>query len=634
MMYRDLDERRGPITPQLAIRVAIIGGVALVMFGIIFFRLWYLQVLSGDQYLAEANNNRVRNITVEAPRGEIVDRNGRVLVDNRSGYAVEVNPAKLPTDQREKSLLYERLGKVLRMDPREIRASVNEQLLAVPFSNAIVKPDVSLPVYSYVLENLDRFPGVAVEQVFLREYPHKEVGAHLFGTVGEVTEDQLKQKRYRRVEQGTRVGQSGIEYSYDRFLRGINGADRVQVDASGAIRGELTTREPKAGKRLRLAIDYDVQRTGQNSLAGHRGAFVVMDIKTGEVRALGSQPSFDPNLFAKVIKQSDYDRLSAEENGAPLLNRAIGSAYVTGSTFKIVTAAAALDGGLITPDTVLNDPGSFTVGGVTFKNAGGVVNGAVALRKALQVSSDVFFYQLGADLNTKGDDLGLQHWAEKFGMGRKTGIDLPAEGPGLIPTPKWRNREFAKHQKDPNSSLIDRPWSTGDNVNLSVGQGDLGVSPLQLAVAYAALGNGGYVVKPHLGMRVEDSAGRALQEFGSPGRRKLGLRAEHREAIMEGLHLAARAPSGTSYPVFKDFPIEIAGKTGTAEKGGGRADQSWYAALAPYPNPRYVVVATAEAGGFGADTAAPAVKQILGTLFNVKARNTGPPDLSGVNAHG
>jgi penicillin-binding protein 2 len=633
-MYRNPDERRGPITPQLALRVAIIGGVALVMFGIIFFRLWYLQVLSGDRYLAEANNNRVRDITVQAPRGRIVDRNGRVLVDNRSGYAVEINPAKLPKDLHQKAVLYKRLGKALRMKPREIRGSVNDQLKAVPFSNAIVKPDVSGPVYSYILENLDSFPGVTVEQVFLREYPHDDVGAHLFGIVGEVTEKQLKEKRYRGVDQGNRVGQSGIEYEYDRYLRGVNGADRVQVDASGKIRGELTKRDPEPGRQLRLAVDYDLQKTGQQSLTGHKGAFVVMDIKTGEVRAMGSEPSFDPNIFAKTIKQSDYSRLTSEANGAPLLNRAIGSAYVTGSTFKLITAAAALMGGLITPDSVLGDPGFFKVGGVTFKNAGNAVNGPLALRKALQVSSDVFFYQLGAELNAKGDGLGLQHWAAKFGLGKTTGIDLPGEGDGLVPSPKWRNHQYALHRKDPKLSLIDRPWSTGDNVNLSVGQGDLGVSPLQLAVAYAAIGNGGYVVKPHLGMRVEDSAGRALQEFGSPGKRKLGVKAEYRNAIMEGLNLAAEAPGGTSYPVFKDFPIKIAGKTGTAEKGLGRADQSWYAALAPYPNPRWVVVATAEAGGFGADTAAPAVKQILGTLFNVKAKNTGKPDLSGVNAHG
>ena len=610
MMYRDSD-RKGPMSPQLALRVAIIGGVALVVFGIIFFRLWYLQVLSGDKYLAEANNNRVREIKVEAPRGKIVDRNGEILVDNRQGKAVKINPDKLPGDPKQKAILFAKLARVLDMNRRELRQDVNDQLKQQPFASATAKPDVGFPTVAYLTEHADEFPGVTVEQVFQRWYPQKQVGAHLVGYVGQVSEEALKQKLYSGVKQGDRVGIAGIESSYDRYLRGKNGASRVQVDAMGNPRGELATREPQPGRQLRLTLDADVQKMGQRALGGAKGAFVVMDVKTGAIRALGSTPAYDPNIFSKTIKESDFKRLNAEENGAPMANRAIQGLYPTGSVFKLVTSVAGLESGLITPDSVINDPGSIRIGNVTFKNAGNAVNGAVALRKALQVSSDVYYYIVGRDDEGKHE---LQKWASRLGFGHETGIDLPAELRGLVPNPKWRNDLFKK-------KLTERPWSVGDNVNLSVGQGDLQANPLQVATAYATVANGGTVVQPHLAERTEDADGAAEQEFKFKPRRKLDIAAPHRNAILEGLNAAAMQPTGTSFGVFGNFPIDIAGKTGTAEKGAGRTDQSWYAALAPYPNPRYVVVTTFEAGGFGAETAAPAACQILRVLLNVKKKD-------------
>src|SRR3954454_17699991 len=484
-MYRDT-EKRAPMSPQLALRVAIIGGVALVMVGVIFFRLWYLQVLSGNHYLAQANSNRVRDIVRQAPRGRIVDRNGRVLVDNRSGYAVVMNPAKLPKDPDQKRQTFGALARVLGEDERGLIHDVNKQFKAVPFSNAVIKDDVTQPEYAYILEHQDDFPGVSVEQMFFRLYPHHDVGAHMFGTVGPVTAQQLKQKRYRGVEMSDRVGQSGVEYAYDRYLRGVDGADRVQVDALGTLRGELTKRQPKPGRQLRLSVDYGVQKAGQDALTGRRGAFVAMDIHSGEVRALGSSPSFDPNVFAKKIKQSDYDRLTSAANGAPLANRATQGAYPTGSTFKLITSVAALETGVTTPDTAYTDGGSFALGGgLTLHNAGNAAYGTLALRQALKVSSDVFFYHLGAELDSAGDGEQLQKWAFRLSIGRTTGIDLPGEQPGLLPTPAWRNRQFKLHQKNPKLSLVDRPWTIGDNVNLSIGQGDVLANPLQMAVAYA-----------------------------------------------------------------------------------------------------------------------------------------------------
>jgi penicillin-binding protein 2 len=624
-MYLD-NERRPTLTPQLAFRVAVIGGVALMAFGIIFFRLWYLQVLSGDKYEAQARGNVVREIKVQAPRGEIVDRNGNVLVDNRSGLALVVSPDKVSDDLDERREVYKRLGKLLRMKPDRIERRAERDLKALPFSSATVKRDVPDEIAAYVLERLDRFQGVEVERQFVRKYPHGEIGAHLFGTVGEITKEQLDDDRNRGVEMGDSIGQTGIEAEYDRFLRGINGATKVEVDALGNISDRLDDDPPEQGRQLRLSVDLDVQRAGQQALAGGtgKGAFAVMNVKNGEVVALGSAPSFDANRFSK-----DYTRLRKDEN-APLSNRAVQGGYPTGSTFKLVTAVAALEGGVITPDTVLNDPGVLTVGTQEFRNAGNAVHGALALRTALTVSSDVFFYQLGQQMNTAADGLLLQRWARRLSVGRKTGIDLPDELPGRIPTPAWRNRGYVQFsrcvkRRDPTPieisqgvcGFMDRPWTVGDNINLSVGQGDIAANPLQMAVAYATVANGGRVLRPRLGLRIEDASGRALQQLEAPTARRVKIAEGNRQAILDGLYGAANEAGGTSTAVFEGFPIEIAGKTGTAEKGAGRADQSWYVALAPYPNPQYVVAATDEAGGFGADTAAPMVRRIMAELFNV-----------------
>jgi penicillin-binding protein 2 len=621
-VYLD-NERRPTLTPQLAFRVAVIGGVALVMFAVIFFRLWYLQVLSGDNYVAAAQNNRVREIKIQAPRGEIVDRHGQPLVENRNSLSIKVTPDKLPEGRAEREELYRRLAKLLGLNPRRLERRVERELRALPYTRPTIKQDVSQNVVAYVLERQADFPGVEPESEFLREYPHHLVGAHLFGQVGEVNPKQLKDERFNGVSIGDRVGQAGIEYEYDRFLRGQNGAARVEVDALGNLTDTLKRDQPVQGKQLRLSLDLDLQRVAQQTLASGtgKGAFAVMNVQNGEVVALGSQPSFDPNVFTKPITKKQLDALTSKDLGEPLLNRAIQAGYPTGSTFKLITATAALESGHITPSTPLSDPGSLTVGGVTFKNAGDVAHGVLALPQALTVSSDVFFYQLGRDMNEKG--MPLQLWAHRLGIGRRTGIDLPGEQPGRLPTPAWRNRWFKQ-------KLTDRPWSVGDNINLSVGQGDLAADPLQMAVAYAAIANGGRVLRPRLGLRIEDASGRALQELDAPTARRIKFSEENRQAILEGLYGAANSPGGTSTPVFEGFPIPVAGKTGTAEKGLGRADQSWYVALAPYPNVKYVVAITDEAGGFGADTAAPMARRILAQLLDVKetgmVQGGGAPD--------
>ena len=612
-MYQSPGDKRMVITPQLALRVAILGGIALVLFAVIFFRLWYLQVLSGDKYLAEANDNRVREVKVEAPRGRILDRSGRLLVNNRTALVVQVLPERLPRDVQRRGRVYRRLGHALDRRPGAIRRKIRREVKELPFSPVTLKTDVSLNTILYLQENQTRFPGVEVERVSLRTYPHGEIGGHLFGTIGEVTEKQLDQPRYSGVALGDRVGQSGIEWQYDRYLRGRNGASRVQVDAMGRPKGELSVRDPQPGKRLRLSIDFDVQKSGQAALEryGLPGGFVAMDPRSGEVLGLGSNPGYDPNVFTKGVRPSVYKRLQDPDNGAPLSNRATQGLYPTGSTFKLITATAALETGLITPATVLFDGGSLTVGGVTFKNAGNVSHGAVALPRALQVSSDVFFYRVGLMAEQRGGEV-IQKWARRLGLGHATGIDLPGEGAGLVPTPEWRNRLFRRN-------LTERPWSSGDNVNLSVGQGDLQANPLQMAVAYSAVANGGRIVTPHIGMRVEDNDGRILQQIEPGAKRRIDISSSTRTAIMQGLRAAANDPGGTSTGVFEGFPITVAGKTGTAERGA-QGDQSWYVAAAPANDPRIVIATTIERGGFGAEAAAPATRRILAAYFGIKGK--------------
>ena len=382
--------------------------------------------------------------------------------------AVALAPDRLPEDEgAQRAGLTGGSAGCWAMRPRAIGRSVEPQLKALPYSTATVKQDVSDQLACYLLEHHDDFRGADVERVFLRQYPHHEIGAHLFGTVGEMTAEQQKDPRYRDVDLGDRVGQSGIELQYDRFLRGRNGASRVQVDALGNLNRPLREGEPEQGRQLRLSVDLDVQEAGQQALAGGTGPGPSRSWTSTTARCSALAPSrrFDPNVFSKGDQASATSTASTTRTTARRsLNRAIQGGYPTGSTFKLITATAALESGLITPDTVLTDPALYTVGGVTFKNAGGVAHGALALRQALTVSSDVFFYQLGDQLNSAGDGLALQHWAHRLGIGREPASTSPASCPGLLPTPKWRDDLYKAAR--PNG-----PGAPGDNVNLSVGPG-------------------------------------------------------------------------------------------------------------------------------------------------------------------
>lgn len=609
-MYRRSDELGG--NNQLALRIAIFGGVAFALFAVLFFRLWFLQVLNGEEHLAEARNNRTREFRVSAPRGEILDRNGRVLVANRTSLALQVNPRKLPADPGERRAELAQLAELTHSSLRRVRSAIHEGAELAPGAPVTLRRDVGSYLIYYLEENQDRFPGVTVQRVFVRRYPHATLAAHLFGNVGEVSEEQLKEARYKGLEPGDAVGQDGVEYSYDRVLRGRAGATRIQVDALGRPTpgGRLDVIEPAPGNNLRLTIDSSTQEAGDAALAGQglAGAYVAMDVRSGAILAMGSNPTFDPAVFTRPLTQKQVNELYRDPVLSPLTNRAIAGAYPTGSTFKPITSVAALASGNVTVGESIYDDGVFSLGGIDFENAGGVAHGSLAMQSALQVSSDVFYYTLGDRMNGSP---ALQEWAHKLGIGRESGIDLPGEQPGLLPTPAWRNQLYKE-------DLTERPWSAGDNVNLAVGQGDLQADPLQMAVAYATIANGGTVPRPHVALQVEDAAGRVQREIEPRPARSVEIDPEWRDTILAGLHDAAQSPGGTSYDVFGGFPVPVAGKTGTAERPP-YADQSWYVVLAPYPDPEIVVAVTFEQGGFGAETAAPAALQILSDHFGEKA---------------
>lgn len=610
-MYLRSDDR-SRAGSRLSLRIAVLGGFALALFAILFFRLWDLQVISGDKYLVEAKNNRTREYKVIAPRGEILDRNGGVLVDNRTSLALVLDTAKLPADPARQRAELTQVGQLAHMSLPKLKKTIREGEQVAAGAPVTLRRDVGYDLVYYLEENQRRFPGVQVQRVFVRRYPDASRAAHVLGSVGEVSEAELKEPPYKGLEPGDEVGQGGVEYTYDRYLRGRPGLTRIQVDARGQPTpgGQLVSKPPSPGDNLKLTIDPEVQSAGESALAaqGLPGAFVTMNVRNGQLLGLGSFPTFEPSVFTHPMTQSQVNALFRDPVAAPLADRATEGLYPTGSTFKIITALAALESGEITPQTSIVDGGSITVGGEKFQNAGGASYGSLTLVPALQVSSDVFFYELGLKMWNSGE---LQRWGHKLGIGRPTGLDLPGQTEGLLPSKQWRDKLYREGETE-------RPWSAGDNIQLATGQGDLQTDPLQMAVAYAALANGGTIVTPHVGMEVDDAAGRVLKEFAPPPRRHVHIDPTYRADIMEGLHEAAQTPGGTSYSVFGGFPVPVAGKTGTAQRPP-HGDQSWYIVLAPYPNPRIVTAVTIEEGGFGVESAAPAALQILESYFNKQA---------------
>jgi len=645
-------EPRLPVSPQLALRVAILGGLAMALFAVIFFRLWYLQVLSGEKYVQQANANRARDLPIAAPRGELLDRGGQPLVASRTTNAVQIVPSALPPPGAPRLALYRRLGRLLDMSPGRIEALVIKGRTKLPYAAVTIRTDAGQGVLTVLAERQNEFPGVTQQPVSIRSYPYGEMAAQVLGYVGQISETELKMRAFAGVKQGTVVGQEGLEYYYDRYLRGRPGVQRVEVNAAGyPVPSTLAPTQPLAGHSLKVTLDFPLQREGERALgegmenaraggkAAVAGAFVAMNPRNGEVLAIGSAPSFDPNKFAKPLTRSEYAALQGkssngiEESPAPLTNRAVNGTYPTGSTFKPITAMGALEAGIISPGAGLGAGQCIYVSTQAFCNAGKADYGPVGLVQALRVSSDTYFFETGELANSHGTV--IQREAKRLGVGEKTGIDLPSEITGLVPTAAWRakvaDQELACEKRRHVSScgISDgRPWSVGDNMHLAVGQGDLLTSPLQMAVAYSTLANAfvhggeGTVVRPHMGLEIDDAQGRLVQALSYPPVRHVHLDGADVGLVMQGIHEAASQPGGTSADVWAGWDQAqhpVYGKTGTAEHVG-KEDQSWYLCYIADPARPIVIAVTVEQGGFGAETAAPIARLLASQWFGKPKR--------------
>jgi penicillin-binding protein 2 len=722
-------------TPQLALRVAAFGIIAFGVFAVLFLRLWFLQVLQGDQYTQQANENRARVVRIAAPRGTIVDRNSKdgsgTLVDNKLSTIVTLQADAIPredvttinewgqrrgqyetrvddlvdelmapttagqrrrfareteaqTNRRRRivtrdaaarlesrkvpdlrvsrdatPLLRARLQAVsglLRTPTRVLYDRVVSSVVQLPYAGVPLKTQrVSSSVRNYILENPQKYPGITVTKEYLRQYPAQQLSSQLFGQVGEIGEDELKDPKYRGLVQGQRIGKSGLEYEYDSFLRGKDGEQRIEVNAANQPTGRVTETPPVTGDRLRLTLDAELDKTAQFGLQqqiGRRiddktnkragGAVVAMDPRNGEILAMDSYPSVDPGVFNR-ISPSRLRRLTGAKNGSPLFNRAVSGGYPAASTFKLVTASAGLASGDIGLDTVRGGGSCVTLGAndQKFCNAGDVDHGSQNVTDALTVSSDTFFYLIGWDLFTYAEQP-LQRWARLLGFGRRTNVDLPSENAGVVPDSAWRRgrddaeRACRKAEKRASCGLVAQIGDTykrGDNVNLAVGQGDLQITPLQLATAYSGFYDPQGQVReglnfptPHLAMQVETPNGVLQQRFKPKAARQVQFPAEFKAAIKKGL--AGVTVSGTAAGVFRGWDqgaYPVFGKTGTAERcdtstGTSCRDQGWFVGMVQDPERPIVVVATVEDGGFGSNSAAPIVCQMLRKWYKQDAR--------------
>jgi penicillin-binding protein 2 len=650
-------QRRAPLPPQLTRRVGVLGVVSLVLFGIIAFRLWYLQVLTGTQNAAKVTANVVQPIPIPAPRGNILDAGGNMLATYRNAIQVSIVKDELPPEGPLRRQLFQRLGHVLGLSWEQIRQKVQSGAVAPGYAPTPIG-FVDTQKLAYLAERKRHYPGVVESSVPVRYYPYGDIGSVLLGQVGQITgpspgsSGELGRAPYKGVSAGSVVGQSGLEAEYQPYLQGIPGEQKVEIDAAGyptGAQGKPTA--PIQGDQLGTSIYVGLESEGYTAMrhamavarANHdpatAGAFVAMNPFTGRVYALGSLPTYNANEFATGISTSQYQRISDEHAD---IDRAIDGLYPTGSTFKPITALAALDNGLITPQTLQGGGSCYTIGtgaqAQHFCNSGGADYGAQNLVGALAVSEDTFFYPLGAEMNGNGEDLALQDEARALGLGRSPGIDVGDGGAaGILPDFSWvdgYNRAYLEQHCDgsvPARSYVhdqlaitacaqgffEPPWTVGQNIQLATGQGYLEATPLQMAIAYSAIVNGGKVWSPRIATQILSPSGQVVQQLPPPSYRPVRIDPAYQSTVLAGLRAAAQGSTGTSFAVFGNFPRPVYGKTGTAQHAN-QADQSWYVAYAPDAKRPIVIAMTIEQGGFGAAAAAPAVRLMLSEWFGIK----------------
>jgi penicillin-binding protein 2 len=641
------------LTPQLALRVAILAFLALAVFAVLFLRLWALQVLSGDRYLAIANDNRVRTIPVEAPRGPVLDANGRVLVTNVAGTRLELWPADLPKTWAARLKELRALAAITGVSAREMVAQLNahagDQLTPV-----IVQRGLRQDQIRYLYEHAAQFPGVHTQDSYLRRYPYQSLAAQVLGYVGQISPEQFKARKHKGYKATDSLGQAGVESSYDTYLRGKDGEAQLTVDSRGRPKGVATiVANPTSGEALRLTIDISLQRaaeralrdgvrlarlSGLEGLHANGGAIVALNPNDGAVLAMASYPTYQPSIF---VGRKDPKKLApllnakvAEQDNHPGFNRAISVAYPPGSTFKPVTALAAMQEGLMKPYDVLPCTPTFEDHGQIFKNWTPLINTGMTLTTALAQSCDTYFYELGKRFYNLPADRGhkLQAWANRFGLGETSGLDIGPESAGLIATPEWRRKAFPASQ---GYGELDRTWKPGYSIQMAIGQNQVLVTPLQMARFYAMIANGGKLVTPHIAEDVELTGNdgrpvRVLRRFGAQSPQPTGVDPTALTYVQRGLEEATHSALGTSSGVFGQFPIDIAGKTGSAEKlvqlpgypQPVNLTQSWWCGYGPYDSPSIVVCAVIENGGHGGTAAAPAALRVFEKFFGRTAQTT------------
>lgn len=599
---------------DLSGRFAALGIIIFVVLGVLFSRLWFLQVLAGEQYAKLAEGNRIRELSLEAPRGAVLDRNGKFLVKNRPGLAVALPPKAIA----DKALIA-RLSPLLGVSPQEIVARVNEKR-ADPLKARIVKHDVGIRAVSYIKEHRGLFPGVEIDAEAIRDYPSGRLAAHILGYIGEISDQEIMRREFKEYVLGDIIGKTGVERKYEDVLQGLKGARLLEVDASGRPLRVLNQEDPVSGRSVMLTIETSIQAATERALdealrsarqqgmsKAFAGAAVVMDVRNGEIVALASRPTFDPGTFLGGISKRNWKKLNNKKSYYPLNNRALLS-YAPGSTFKPVTAIAGLETGVTSPTEDFNCPGKWTGMGEDWPkycwNRGG--HGGIGFVSGMANSCDTVFYEIGLRLYRRRLEE-LQAWARRFGAGAKTRIDLPGEVQGRVPDIAWKK---AFNVRTPQYAQ----WMPGDTVNMAIGQGDMLVTPIQLANMYAAVANGGTFYKPHVMRRILTPDGRVSEKYDPVAIRRLKASGADLSVVQEGLRQVVT--EGTAQSVFADFGLEVSGKTGTAEVAG-KDDYAWFVGYAPSSSPKYVAVVMVEQGGHGGSVAGPAVRSIMASLYGL-----------------
>jgi penicillin-binding protein 2 len=647
------------------VRVAIVGVVVMALFSALLGRLWFLQVASSEASVAVIAQNAMRPLLQESPRGLIIDAEGHVLVEDRVAWAVEVdrrvvggNGLKLTNaEKRERAVIVRHLAAVLHMSVTAINKRIDDARQS-QFAPAVVAVGAEVPdrVRLAILERQEDYPYVSVDMLPYRYYPDASLAAHVLGYVGQVS-GPTEAKQHPGYGDNDTIGRAGIEAAYDSYLHGTSEEAQVAVDPAGRVVGDpVVIKRGLPGDNVQLTINARVQKIAEQSLAqgiklartepnselkkirpnedykAPGGSVVVLDANTGAVVAMASYPTYAPSEFVGGITQAKYAELTRPP--ARLVNRATQGLYAVGSTFKLISALAGLQFGYRSQYSTINDTGSVTYAGRRFSNANGQSHGIVDLRKAITVSSDVYFYNLGDDMwNTwKSGQVqrgyAIQNEARSFGFGANTGIPLD-ESRGRVPDAKWR-AAFAKQlYNTPALVRENSDWRPGDQINLAVGQGDLLATPLQLADAYAAFANGGTLWQPQLVSRIVDPVTHAVVKVIAPkATRHIAIDPTARGALMDGFIGAVNDKLGTAYQAFQGFPLaqySVAGKTGTAEvvmnKAGELSDTSVFVGMVPANQPKYVVVSLVEQAGFGAAIAAPIVRRVIESLLGLPTPN-------------